>query len=274
MKKEEIEVLLLEARAYRDMRNYAGALEDLHQIVNAVTDNVVYTYLLASTYLEAENTEAARLYADKAITIQANYKEAIELLGLINEAEEKFEAAEGCYLKCLEIDPNFDNARFLLVQLYSNYFFPKRLGEYQDGYIEFFNVPEKVAKHATYLLEKNIVDLDKLTKKKTRELSKFCLLTFRLLSVALYKLRKYEDCIQCLKKQIEFSSLHTKLFPGFFINEETNIFKLYHLLGNEEKKKEYIKIFESYMNQGGNKKESEEHVLNSIAEADKGLVYL
>lgn len=274
MKKEEIEVLLLEARAYRDMRNYAGALEDLHQIVNAVPDNVVYSYLLASTYLEAQNTVAARLYADKAITIQANYKEAIELLGLINEAEEKFEAAEGCYLKCLEIDPDFDNARFLLVQLYSNYFFPKRIGEYQDGYFEFFNVPEKVVEHATFLLEKNLVDLDKLTKKKKLELAKFCLLTSRLLSIALYKLGRYEDCIHCLQKDIEFSSSYNKLFPGFFINEETNIFKLYHLLGNEEKKKEYIKIFESYMNQAGNKNESEEHVLSSIAEADKGLIYL
>lgn len=274
MKQEEIEILLLEARAYRDMRNYADALEDLHQVVNAVPNNVVYTYLLASTYLEAQNTEAARLYADNAIALLANYKEAIELLGLINEAEEKFEEAEACYLKCLEIDPNFDNARFLLVQLYSNRFFSKRLGEYQQGYFEFFNVPEKIVEHATYLLEKNLIDLDKLTKKRKMELSKFCLLTFRLLSIALYKLGRYEDCIHCLLRQIEFSSIHNKLFPGFFINEETNIFKLYHLLGNEEKTKEYIKIFESYMNQAGNKKESEEHVQDAIAEADKGLVYL
>ena len=117
MNKKELKKKLSEAKQYRYYAQYAEALAILHQIV-AEYPEAVYYYLLASTYYESGESEPALQYADAAIEVNPQYKEAYELKGLAYEKAEDYTQAEQMYLKALEIDPDFYNVRDQLVQMY------------------------------------------------------------------------------------------------------------------------------------------------------------
>ena len=274
MEQEKIDLLLAEAKVYRDNWQFDQAIANLHQIVNNNPQEEKYKYLLASTYLEARNTEAALRYADELLELNTSNKEAYELKGLAYEAEKKYEEAEKNYIKAIQIDPLFINARYNLIQLYSNVFFPNRYTSYEPGYKEIYKDPDFVIKHSNILLEqiqKKIDGNKKLSKLEKRDLEIRHGFTSRLLSIALYKKEEYRECINILENSIKHRSSNTKTFPGFFINDEINIYKLYYLLNDQIGMNEYgNRMREGY----DNEKDYKETIERITEEVQQELVYL
>jgi tetratricopeptide (TPR) repeat protein len=117
MTKTELKKQLSTARFHREYGQYPEALAILHQVVNEYPEDKYY-YLLASTYFESGEQELALEYADKTLEINISNKETYELKGLIYEKQEELKQAENMYLKALDIDPDFFNARDKLIYLY------------------------------------------------------------------------------------------------------------------------------------------------------------
>ncbi len=274
MNKKEIATLFLQAQKHKDRGVYDKALANLQRIVAEVPDDVRYVYLLASTYLELHDTDAATQYTNQALAIQPDYVEAIELQGLIAEAQKKYNDAEKYYLKCIELDKDFIHARFLLIELYSNlcYFNP-----YEELKPIVFDEPEKVVYHADILLASfDPEKIKKMTSSKRNRTHIIYGFTSRLHSIALYKLKRYEDCIRSLEYALELMEIFTAIskrkreaFMGLM--EEANILKLYHILGNRPKVEEYIEKLRFHHIE---EREFEEMIQTFIEEAERGEIYI
>ncbi|WP_455970621.1 tetratricopeptide repeat protein [Bacteroides congonensis] len=267
MKKEKMAELYLQAQKYKEMGKYPEALSNLHQIVNAEPGEVQYIYLLAASYFEIHELDSAQQYINQALLINANYKEAIELQGMVDEVEKKYKDAEACYKKCLEIEPDFLNARADLVRLYSNRFLPDW---YQELEPPFFTDIEELVRQANILVRTFDVDKMKKLKKKEKDLvfgtySR----TYRFLEIALVKLKKYKECAFAINQNKQnYIAVFGKIKPMQSFNDDLNLLKLYHVLGYKEKEtemKEYIKFHNL------SPKDYEEIIAEAIQEAEKGL---
>jgi len=118
MKKSDLKKKLSEVRKNREYGQYAESVTILHQVTNEHPEPE-YFYLLAATYMEAGENDPAIQYADEALAVDINYKEAYELKAKIYESQNKFKDAEQMYLKALKIDPDFFEARNgLVVSIY------------------------------------------------------------------------------------------------------------------------------------------------------------
>jgi tetratricopeptide (TPR) repeat protein len=236
MKKEKVENLLLEAKAYRKQGLFAEALSDLHQIVNIDPENDKYKYLLASTYLEADNEESAEQYALEIINRNESHKESLELLGVIREKEKKYTEAEIYFKKALLIDPEFHNARMNLLKLYD-----KHIINY-----------EAMEKNCKYLLTHRDIDRDNYPERKKRKiLLDWVAVVYARLKAALVKQAKFNDAIISTKEYIAFTlSADKKLTVMHLINEYDDIYKYYYLMKDTENlekyKKEYAEIFSMF----------------------------
>jgi len=229
MKERETKLLLIEAKHYRDTDDFPNALAHLHRIINEHPKNDQYSYLLASTYFEAKELEAAKKYAERTLEINASSKEAWELKGMINQEEKQYTEAEKCYLQALEIDSNFYKARVKLLELYFSY-----LNDYP-----------KTEEHCEYLLEHQDPDrMEKTKKEKTKITEQWFFQTIRTSKLALIKQKKYKQAIERVKEEIKFFKSFVKInHPSYFVADEFDIYKLYYLDKDEEnliKYKEYL----------------------------------
>ncbi|MEN9917675.1 MAG: hypothetical protein RL662_111 [Bacteroidota bacterium] len=235
MNKEKREILLLEARIYREQGQFADSLGKLHQVVEAFPDNTDYLYLLAATYLEAKNTDAAKDYAEQLLKLNPQYKQSLELLGIIAENNRDYENAEGYYQQALIIDPNFHNARFRLIKLYDEHI-------HNDVAIE---------ENCRYMLMHRDSDKDSLSMRKKKQilLAWYAFVQDRLI-IALAKQGKYKKAIEERLKYINYAmNSDKKMQYMYFINEYNDIYKYYYLSedfkGLEEFKEQYKQCISS-----------------------------
>ena len=240
MNQEKIDLLLYEANFYRENGEYEDAISNLHQIVNAIPNELKYIYLLAGAYFEAQNTDGALKYINEILDKDSKYVDAIHLKGLVFEALKKFDDAEKIYLECLEINSDFLDARFDLIQLYSNIFFPERIPSNK----KIFDEPDKVIFHTEFLYS-YLQGFDmKLYNKKSKlgkfNFSKIFILSNRLMSIALFEKKEYRKCIENITLGINLAEkFDPKNKKPFFINEKNNLFKLAYLLNDESGMQQY-----------------------------------
>ncbi len=231
--KKEIELLLIEAEFYHKSFMYDKALITLHKITEKCPKNLIYKYLLATTYMEAGNNEAAREQTEIILRLDNKYKEALELLGMINMGEGKYKEAEINFLNALNIDPNFLSARKNLITLYFNH-----LLNY-----------EEVEKHCKYILEHCDTNRSSLPIKKKKDIySNWFLFVITSLIHSLSQQKKYEEAIPYIREHIqEYYALQRKYNPIDMINEYGKIYQFYYLMGDEKKlekfKQEYREIY-------------------------------
>jgi tetratricopeptide (TPR) repeat protein len=246
MNKKELNSLLLKAKKCRDYGEMAEAIAILHQIVNQYPEDVYY-YLLASTYFESRESESALEYADRTLEINDKNKEAYELKGIIFEKAEEWEKAEEMYLKALEIDYDFYEARDHLVQLY--FWKQKR---YED-----------TIKQCKFVFSYKKFDFStrkKLCDSLTWEVS----FSFPLYASLIHS-HQYEEAIKVLLK---LKKIEDEAGVSGDYNQHTTdeiLYKLYFITNNPEGIKEYRNIWLSYYKIKGDEFEKwEKEAMNGI----------
>ena len=249
MNKRELKKKLSEAKQYRYYAQYAETLAILHQIV-AEYPEAVYYYLLAATYLEAGEKDLAMQYLDEALNIDTNHKEAYELKAKVYESEKKYNEAEQMYLKALEIDPDFFNARKGLVDLYF-----KKEKNYEETIqqcefvfnryeLETFNEYELKIKYDWFISFKN-----------------------PLYSAYVYKGR-YNDAIRVLNRDKEVIKEYIGKGKDSYTlaSQDRILYKLYYLLKSESKLNEFRERWKNYYRM------SDSYILGLEKDAEQGYI--
>jgi tetratricopeptide (TPR) repeat protein len=214
MKEKELKSLLRKAKECRNEGRYPETLSILHQIVAEYPKDVYY-YLLASTYFEVREIEPALEYADKALEINDKNKEACELKGIIFEKEEEWEKAEEMYLKALEIDYDFFEARSHLLTLY----FQKQK-RYED-----------TIKQCEFVLSYRKFDATthKVINENFKWIGFFCCCY-----ISYILLQRYEDAITLILKYKDVQE-KAKILTGRWLHyEDELLYKLYWVTNNKE----------------------------------------
>lgn len=217
--KRKIKILFENVRVSKEMGNIEEAIAYLHQIIEEDETNVMAYYLIANFYFELQNTETSIEYCDRALTIDPLYKEALELKAIIYEKQNEDLKAEEYYLKALEVDANFHNARNKLIHLY------------------FYKIKnyEKTNIHCNYMLKNRDVERNEYKKKeKIKVAEHWFLLTTNIYASSLIKSKQYLEAINVIKEVVSFSRTYVDYFPGFFHAEEEQIYKLYYLMKDEK----------------------------------------
>lgn len=220
MNDKEIKKQLSTAKKHRNNGEFAEALAILHQVNNEFSQNVIYRYLLASTYYESMNTEAARQYAEEAIQLDGTYKENYELMGDIFEKEGNLEQAKEFYEKAYELDHQYLTVSEKLVQLYlktKNY----------EGVLNVCNM----------MMSYIPIDTSSM---KARMLTSTYFACVLYKSWALVYLKRYDEAVEEIKRRKQLH-LETKAptFPNQYKDDDEALYKLYLKLNNVPKIEEY-----------------------------------
>jgi len=104
---------------YIDLGNYGLALKNLEKAVELDPNNSRYLNSLAKVYLELDRIPQAIRTLQISIDTNPNSKWSYFYLGKALEKEFQFELAIEQYLKSIEIDPNFTEAKISVAKLYS-----------------------------------------------------------------------------------------------------------------------------------------------------------
>ncbi|MEN9917677.1 MAG: hypothetical protein RL662_113 [Bacteroidota bacterium] len=217
-------LLIAEAREYRKLGDKENTLALLHQAIEDDSTDLVAHYLLAAIYYELRSVEASHEYCDKVLNIDPLYKEALELKAIIHEKQEEYSLSEKYFLKGLEIDSGFHNARYNLINLY--YY---KIKDY-----------EKTAYHCEWMLKNRDSERLAYSKQKRMKVAEIWYLQINNIYVSsLIKLKLYQKAIDAIKDQVDFCMTFVTYFPGFFHAEDEQIYKLYYLLKDNEGILEY-----------------------------------
>lgn len=247
MEEKEVKKLLSEAKKKRNYGEFAEALAILHHVNNEFSQNATYRYLLASTYYESMNIEAAKQYTEEAIQLDRAYKENHELMGDIFEKEVNLEKAKEFYEKAYELDHQYLTVIEKLIQLYLK--------------IKNF---EGVVKMCDNMM--SLIPVDTSTA-KSRALTSIYLGCILYKGWALVYLKQYENAISQIE-EIKVMDKKTGLpnYPGMYKNEDESLFKLYYKLKNSEKAEEFRTLLANEY------KYSKEDVRKLEAEADQDII--
>ena len=222
--------LLVEAKYYRDNRQFAEALATLHRLSAKYPDHVSLLYLLASTYYESGNENEAIVYCNKAIEKDNLCKEAYELKGILLKRKGDYAESEKNLLHTLELDPDMHQARKHLIGLY--YFYLK---EY-----------EKSEEHCVYMLRHRDPDRDSMPKRKKAKVLDWILLISNMYLSTLIQLKKYREGAELWENLMAFSLSLTD-DPSIYLSEHSKMYLLYYIAGDEEnRKKKYGYLREFY----------------------------
>jgi tetratricopeptide (TPR) repeat protein len=104
---------------YIDLGNYGLALKNLEKAVELAPNNSRYLNSLAKVYLELDRIPQAIRTLQISIDTNPNSKWSYFYLGKALEKEFQFDLAIEQYLKSIEIDPNFTEAKISVSKLYS-----------------------------------------------------------------------------------------------------------------------------------------------------------
>lgn len=229
---EKEELLLTEADFYRTNFQFPKAISRLHQLVELSPKNEQYRYLLAATYMQAKNMQAAINTANELLAINPDNKEAIDLLGLIATEEKRYTDAESYFLKALDLDPAYFDARLHLIELYFKY----------------LRNDEALETHAKYMLEYQDVDRDTYPQKKLIKVaSNWLYLTLFALMQCLGRQHKFEEAIEIVRYKIQLNEKTIRRYKSLdSINDYGYIYKFYYLMRDNENlekfKKEYQEV--------------------------------
>jgi tetratricopeptide (TPR) repeat protein len=220
MDEKEVKKQLSEAKKKRNNGEFAEALAILHQINNDFPQNVTYRYLLASTYYESMNTEAAKRYIEEAIKLDENFKENYELLGDVSEKEGNIDKAIEYYEKAYVFDHQYLTVSEKLIQLYLK----------TENY-------EGVLAHCNTMMSYIPIETSNT---KARILTSIYFTCVLYKGWALVYLNRYEEAIKEINRRKELH-IQTKLptFPKQYKDDDEALYKLYIKLNNLPKIEEY-----------------------------------
>jgi tetratricopeptide (TPR) repeat protein len=227
MENKEVKKILRDAKYSRDNGDFANALALLHALNNAFPAQATYRYLLAVTYYESRNLEAALRYAREALAIDEKHKETYELLGDIYTKLEDKDLAEENYLYAYQIDPEYTFVEEKLVNLYLK----------KENY-------DAVVKICDNMMRYIPIDISTVKSRGLTMIYHGALIKKR---KALIYLKKYPEAIDALLYWLDFKKL-VKLpgseEPYYLFDKEiyVSLFKMYYKLKNEGKTSEYKAI--------------------------------
>jgi tetratricopeptide (TPR) repeat protein len=233
MENKEVKKILRDAKYSRDNGDFANALALLHALNNAFPAQATYRYLLAVTYYESRNLEAALLYSREALAIDEKHKETYELLGNIYTKLDDKDLAEENYLYAYQIDPQYTFVEEKLVDLYLD----------KENY-------EAVVKICDNMMRYIPIDISTV---KSRGLTMIYYGALISKVMALTYLKKYPEAIDALLywldlKRIIKSPSSDEAYS--FINKDIyiSLFKMNYKLVNKEKTSEYKAILTEHYN--------------------------
>jgi tetratricopeptide (TPR) repeat protein len=223
MDSKELKKILSEARKKREYGQFPEALAALHQVNNEFPDNAQYRYLLAATYYESGNTDAALKYAEEALSIDPEHKETYELLGDIYAKQDDTEKAIANYEKAYQLDSQYLFVEEKLIKIYFKV----------QNYEGVIHVCDNLMSH---------VPVDKSTA-KSRALTSVYLGTLLHKSYGFIYLKRYEEAIAGLLNRRKMNiELGLPVYAGQYKNDDESIFKMYFKLGNTEETDKYREL--------------------------------
>ncbi len=222
---------------YIDMGNYGLALKNLERAVELAPNNSRYLNSLARVYLELDKIPQAIRTLQISIDSNPNSKWSYFYLGKALEKEFNFELAIEQYLKALEIDPNFIEAKYSLAKLYS-YF-----NDYTKAIDILENITDKIADPEVYFMlgqfyynidnyEKAIYNLENYVKILNNNWQAFYLLYLNYI-----KINNKEKALFYLEKAFELNSKDTKII--------VDLFKIYVDLRQIQKAEKFLDIIKN-----------------------------
>ncbi|KPE51118.1 tetratricopeptide repeat protein [Chryseobacterium indologenes] len=221
MTEQEVEKLLQKISNQKMFGETEKAIANLHLLNNEFPKEKKYLALLASAYWDADSADAAEEYCNKALEIDPDYSEAIELKGLIAEKQGNDDLAEHYYKESTEKKAPFKMGYLRLVLLYYK----------QERY-------EEAIQEAEFLIDNFDTGRNEYSEEDQRKIvSQWLGLTYIRLYSSLIHTGQYEKAIEKINEFIAFRSNYVK-DPYQFLTEDEILFKLYHCTGDAEKMKE------------------------------------
>jgi tetratricopeptide (TPR) repeat protein len=233
MDNKEVKKILRDAKYSRDNGDFANALALLHALNNTFPAQATYRYLLAVTYYESRNLEAALLYAREALAIDQKHKETYELLGDIYTKLEDKDLAEENYLYAYQIDPEYTFVEEKLIDLYLD----------KKNYEAVVQICDNMMQHIP-------IDISTV---KSRGLTMIYYGAVISKVMALIYLKNYIDAIDALLYWLDFQKkvkLPSSEEPYSFLDKDIyiSLFKMNYKLVNNEKTSEYKAILTEHYN--------------------------
>lgn len=223
MTPQEAEKLLRKAEKHRLYGAcYPEALAILHQLNTEFPQEIKYVGLLASTYWAAGEKDTAKEYCYKALELDANCEFIYELLGIIaEEGETNIPLAKQHYLKALELNPDFAQAREKLMLIYYE----------EKDY-------QATIQECMYLISNNNLKPDYTPRQKRGVWMEWLFMAYTRLWESMILTKEYQQAIFYILQYVDLRRPEIE-DPYFFDNEERILFKLYYLLQNKDKVAEY-----------------------------------
>jgi tetratricopeptide (TPR) repeat protein len=201
---------------YIDLGNYGLALKNLEKAVELEPNNSRYLNSLAKVYLELDRIPQAIRTLQISIDTNPNSKWSYFYLGKALEKEFQFELAIEQYLKSIEIDPNFTEAKISVAKLYSY------LNDYNKAIEILENIVDKLIDPEIYFMlgqfyyniknyEKSINNLESYIKIITNNWQAFYLLYLDYVAIS-----NKEKALFYLEKTYELNPKDTKIIVDLF----------------------------------------------------------
>lgn len=218
MTEPEIEKLLKKISTQKMYGEIDKAIANLHILNNEFPQDKKYLALLASAYLDGNADDTALEYSNKALEIDPDYSEALELKGLIAENKDDNDLAEKYYKESIAKQVPFKMGHLRLVLLYY------KLARYDDA-----------IKEAEHLLTNFDQNRNESSAEDQRKIfAQWLSLTYIRLYSSLVRTRQYEKAIEKVNDFVAFRSNYVK-DPYQFLTEDELLFKLYHAIQDAEK---------------------------------------
>lgn len=227
MDKKELKTKIAEAQHYRQFAQYAEALALLHQIT-AEYPEAQYYYLLAATYYESGKAEAAWQYLDEALKINPAYKEVYWLKAKIYENQKQYKQAEQMYLKALEIDMDYFEARIGLIDLYCK--------KQKDG--------EKTIQQCEFVISR--YNSFAFNKEEMKEKFKWLGAVYIELKESYIHCKRYKDAIRLINRYKEVMNFIDDGDEYTLVSEDRHLYKLYYIIGNKEMLEQQQKLLQEH----------------------------
>jgi tetratricopeptide (TPR) repeat protein len=143
---DDIALRLLRAEYFYGLNKFEMAIEDCLRVVERVPEYPYAHQLLAATYLENGDYDAAISSAQKAIDLSESTSYLMGLLGSAHLMKQEDEIAESYLIQACEADPSNIQARYRLSQLRANQ------GDLEKAIEELNAILTENPKHSTVLL--------------------------------------------------------------------------------------------------------------------------
>ena len=104
--------------AYRQQKQWDGALRVLEHAVAVGPESPEANYSLGMVFAQLDETERAYEYLQRALKIRPDYPEALNNLGILYLRTNRRHEAVSSFKKCIQVAPGFDQAYLNLARMY------------------------------------------------------------------------------------------------------------------------------------------------------------